>query len=108
MQTILEDAVATVIEGDFEWDDEKALSNLDKHAFPFPKPPPSLPTRPPSTLMTDRRPTGWSSLELHCAIASSMSCMSNGVDATASSVHDQPLVSNETSTSPETKHDPVS
>jgi uncharacterized DUF497 family protein len=35
MQTILEDAVATVIEGDFEWDDEKALSNLDKHGVSF-------------------------------------------------------------------------
>jgi hypothetical protein len=37
MQTILEDVVATVIEGDFEWDDEKALSNLDKHGVSFPE-----------------------------------------------------------------------
>ena len=36
-QTILEDVVATVIEGDFEWDDEKALSNLDKHGVSFPE-----------------------------------------------------------------------
>jgi hypothetical protein len=82
--------------------------DLDKHGVSFPEAPRSSPTRPPSTLMTDRRRTGWSSLEPHCAIAFSMSCMSNGADATASSVHAQPLVSNETSTSPEITHDPVS
>jgi uncharacterized DUF497 family protein len=27
--------VATVIEGDFEWDDEKARSNLEKHGVSF-------------------------------------------------------------------------
>jgi uncharacterized DUF497 family protein len=37
MQPILKDAVATVIEGDFEWDDEKALSNVDKHGVSFPE-----------------------------------------------------------------------
>jgi uncharacterized DUF497 family protein len=37
MQTILLDAVATVIEGDFEWDEEKAQSNLDKHGVSFPE-----------------------------------------------------------------------
>lgn len=36
-QTILEHVVATVIEGDFEWDDEKALSNLEKHGVSFPE-----------------------------------------------------------------------
>jgi hypothetical protein len=41
MQTILEDVVATVIEGDFEWDDEKALSNLDKHGISSQRLPPS-------------------------------------------------------------------
>jgi uncharacterized DUF497 family protein len=35
MQTILAYAVATVVEGDFEWDDEKAQSNLDKHGVSF-------------------------------------------------------------------------
>jgi len=28
-------AVATVIEGDFEWDDEKSRSNLEKHGVSF-------------------------------------------------------------------------
>jgi hypothetical protein len=28
-------AVATVVEGDFEWDDEKARSNLEKHGVSF-------------------------------------------------------------------------
>ena len=36
-QTILDDAVATVIEGDFEWDDQKARSNLDSHGVSFPE-----------------------------------------------------------------------
>ena len=31
MQTILMNAVARVIDGDFEWDDAKAASNLAKH-----------------------------------------------------------------------------
>jgi uncharacterized DUF497 family protein len=35
MQTILAYAVATVVEGDFEWDDEKAQSNLNKHGVSF-------------------------------------------------------------------------
>lgn len=30
-------AVATIIEGDFEWDDEKAAANLDKHGVSFPE-----------------------------------------------------------------------
>jgi uncharacterized DUF497 family protein len=34
-QPILDDAVATVIEGDFEWDDQKALSNLGTHGVSF-------------------------------------------------------------------------
>lgn len=29
--------MAIVIEGDFEWDDVKAASNLDKHAVSFPE-----------------------------------------------------------------------
>ena len=37
MQTILTHGVATVIEGDFEWDEEKARSNLEKHGVSFPE-----------------------------------------------------------------------
>ena len=29
--------MATVIEGDFEWDSDKAASNLDKHGISFPE-----------------------------------------------------------------------
>lgn len=29
--------MATIIEGDFEWDDEKAAANLDKHGVSFPE-----------------------------------------------------------------------
>src|SRR2546429_6235745 len=35
MQTILLDGVATVIDGDFEWDESKAESNLAKHGVSF-------------------------------------------------------------------------
>ena len=35
MQTILTYGVATVVEGDFEWEDEKAKSNFDKHGVSF-------------------------------------------------------------------------
>jgi uncharacterized protein len=35
LEPILKDAVATVIEGDFEWDDAKAQANLDKHGILF-------------------------------------------------------------------------
>ena len=34
---ILWHAMATVVEGDFEWDDAKAASNLAKHGVSFPE-----------------------------------------------------------------------
>jgi hypothetical protein len=37
LRTILSDAVATVVEGDFEWDPDKAQSNLEKHGVSFPE-----------------------------------------------------------------------
>ncbi len=30
-------SMATVVDGDFEWDDDKAASNLDKHGVSFPE-----------------------------------------------------------------------
>jgi uncharacterized protein len=33
--TILRGAVATIVQGDFEWDEAKAESNLDKHGVSF-------------------------------------------------------------------------
>ncbi len=33
----------TVVEGDFEWDSEKAATNLASMVFPFQKPQPSSP-----------------------------------------------------------------
>lgn len=36
-QTILGDAMPTVVEGDFEWDSTKAESNLAKHGVSFPE-----------------------------------------------------------------------
>ena len=35
METILPNVVATVIDGDFEWDEDKAESNLVKHGVSF-------------------------------------------------------------------------
>jgi uncharacterized DUF497 family protein len=37
IQTILPSVVATVIDGDFEWDEDKAASNLAKHGVSFPE-----------------------------------------------------------------------
>ena len=37
MGTILRDAVATVIDGDFEWDEHKAASNVATHGVSFPE-----------------------------------------------------------------------
>jgi len=37
LQTILPNAVASVVEGDFEWDSDKAQSNLEKHGVSFPE-----------------------------------------------------------------------
>ena len=100
--------MATVIEGDFEWDDEKALSNLDKHGVSFPEAATVFADPVAVYLTTVPVPTGWLSSEPHCAIEFFTSCMSSEADAIALSVHDQRLEPNETSTSPETTHDPVS
>jgi hypothetical protein len=108
MQTILDDVVATVIEGDFEWDDERLCRTSTSMAFPFQKLPPSSQPLPLFTLTTVPAPTGWLWLEPRCAIEFFMSCMSSEAGAIASSVHDQRLEPNETSTSPETTHDPTS
>ena len=35
MEPILVHDVATVVEGDFEWDDAKSQSNLEKHGVSF-------------------------------------------------------------------------
>lgn len=37
LQTILPNAVASVVEGDFEWDADKAQSNLERHGVSFPE-----------------------------------------------------------------------
>ena len=97
--------MATVIEGDFEWDEEKARSNLEKHGVPSPKRPPFSLTRLPCTLTTVPGQTGWWSLEPPCATVSCTLCMSNAGDVTASSPPDLHRVSNETFTNPEVVHD---
>ena len=34
---ILQDAVATIVDGDFEWDEDKAASNITIHGVSFPE-----------------------------------------------------------------------
>jgi len=82
--------VATVIEGDFEWDDEKARENYEKHGVSFPE------------------AAVWSSSAPLCAIASSTSFTSSGVVVIASSARVPPLGQNETSMNQENTHDPLS
>jgi|SRR5882724_4115310 len=109
LQTILPNAVASVVEGDFEWDSDKAQSNLEKNtAFPSPKRLPSSRIQLPSTSMTAPALTGWSLSELRCEIVCSTLSMSSEADVIASSAHDRPLVLSETFTNPETIHDPAS
>jgi uncharacterized DUF497 family protein len=69
--------VATIVDGDFEWDDDKAASNLAKHGVSFPE----------------------------AATASSTSCTLSKGDAIASSALDPQLAWRGMSTSPEVRHD---
>jgi uncharacterized DUF497 family protein len=55
--------MATVFEGDFEWESAKAASNLVKHGVSFLKQPLSSPILSLCTLMTDREQTAWLSSE---------------------------------------------
>lgn len=108
LQTILSNAVASVVEGDFEWDSDKAQSNLEKHGVTSPRRPPSSRIPLPSTSMTAPALTGWSSSGLRCEIVCSTLSMSSEAGVIASSAHDRPLVLSEMFTNPETIHDPVS
>ena len=60
LQTILTHDVATVIEGDFEWDEDRRCRTSENTVYPSPRQPLFSPTRQPSTLMMDRVPIGWS------------------------------------------------
>jgi len=107
-QTILDDVVATVIEGDFEWDDEKALSNLGKHGVSFPEAA-TVFADPAAVYLDDG--SGSDRMVVvgpRCGIAFSTLCTSSAAGVIASSVPDPPLTPNETFTSQETTHDPVS
>jgi hypothetical protein len=57
--------VATVIEGDFEWDDEKARSNFENHGVSFPEA--ATVFADPAAVYTAPGLTGWSSLGPPCA-----------------------------------------
>lgn len=107
-QTILSNAVASVVEGDFEWDPDKAQWNLEKHGVSFAEAATVFADLLPSTSMTGPVPTGWSLSELRYGIVCFSSSMSSEANAIASSARDQLLVPSETFTNPETIHDPVS
>jgi hypothetical protein len=108
LQTILPNAVASVVEGDFEWDSDKAQANLEKHGVSFPEAATVFADPAAVYSMTAPALTGWSLSELRCEIVCSTLSMSSEADVIASSAHDQPLVLSETFTNPETIHDPVS
>jgi Ribonuclease toxin, BrnT, of type II toxin-antitoxin system len=80
--------VAIVIEGDFQWDDEKARANFEKHGVSFAEAATVFadPAAPTST--TDRAPTEWSLLELRCVTASCTWCTSNAPDEIALSARE--------------------
>jgi Ribonuclease toxin, BrnT, of type II toxin-antitoxin system len=107
-QTILAYAVATVVEGDFEWDDEKAQSNLDKHGVSFAEAA-TVFADPAAVYLHDvPGPTGWLLLEPRYATACSTLSMWSEADAIGLSARGPRLVPSETFTNPENTHDPVS
>ena len=100
--------MATVIEGDFEWDAQKALSNLGTHGVSFAEAA-TVFADPAAVYLddgsgTDRMVVVGTSLRdrVLCVVH-----VERG-DAIASSVHALRPAPNETSTSPEITHDPVS
>ena len=100
--------MATVIEGDFEWDDEKARSNIEKHGVSFAEAA-TVFADPAAVYLddgsgTDRMVVVGTSLRDRVLYG----CTSNALDAIASSVPDRQVVSKETSTNPEESHDSVS
>jgi uncharacterized DUF497 family protein len=108
LQTILPNAVASVVEGDFEWDSDKAQPNLEKHGVSFPEAA-TVFADPAAVYLGDGSGTDrMVVVGLRCEIVCSTLSMSSEADVIASSVHDQPLVLSETFTNPETIHDPVS
>jgi hypothetical protein len=100
--------VATVIDGDFEWDDEKAQGNIAKHGVSFPEAATVL--ADPSAVFlddgsnTDRMVVIGTSLRDR---AFSTWFTSNAANGTASSVPNQRLVRNETSTNSESTHESI-
>jgi hypothetical protein len=99
--------LTTVVDGDFEWDEEKAASNLPSMAYRFPKPLPSSQILLPYTSTTGRTPNAWSSLECRFVIAFFSSCTSSSDDAIASSVLGRQLARRGMFTNPEVRHEAV-
>jgi len=56
---ILLNAMATVVDGDFEWDESKAASNLANHGVSFPEAATVFADLPLSTSMTAQVQTEW-------------------------------------------------
>jgi hypothetical protein len=105
--TIQRDAVATVIDGDFEWDEHKAASNITTHGVSFPEAA-TVFADPAAVHLDDGSGTAeWSSSARRSATACSTSCTSSGVGGIVSSVPDPLLGRSETSMNPETTHDPI-
>ena len=100
--------MATVIEGDFEWDDEKARSNLEKHGVSFAEAA-TVFADPAAVYLDDGSGTDRMVVVVpRCVTASFTWCTSNAPDAIASSVPDRQVVSKGTFTNPEESHDSVS
>jgi hypothetical protein len=99
--------VATIVDGDFEWDDDKAASNITTHGVSFPEAATVFADPAAVYLTTVPERTEWSSSGRRSASAYSMSCMSNGADVIVSSAPDPRLVRRGTCMNPETNHDPI-
>lgn len=80
--------MATVTEGDFEWDDEKAAANVAKQGVSFEEAATVFADPMPCTSMMDPARIGRSSLARPCESASSTSCIWSVAHEIASSARD--------------------
>lgn len=98
--------MATVIEGDFEWDDAKAESNLAKHGVSFPEAA-TIFADPLAVFLDDGSATD-RVVVIGTSIRERLLCssMSSAAFATASSPLARPIAPNATSTNPEHPYDP--
>ena len=97
--------MATIIDGDFEWDEDKAASNFSKHRISFAEAA-TVFADPAAVYLDDGSGrVGWWSSAPRCGTVFSTLCMSSADGAIESSALDQRVAPNETCTNQKASHD---